>query len=135
MDYEIIETGLVPDRDKPSTTRPVDWHFVKFRTPGGEAQEIVYSSVKPRTPDEVVQWHLQYEEGRRKARANMPDTINTFGMWVKMDMTSRSHEEIKQAYRDHMDALGYDVDAQMVAHRRQTAQRRHAAQQAVAAKP
>ena len=135
MDYEIIETGLVPEEDKPSTTRPVDWHFVKFRTPGGEAQEIVYSSVEPRTPDEVVQRRLQHEMAEEEAKKNLPDTIDTFGMWVKMDMSDLTFEELKQAYRDHMDALGYDVDAQMVAHRRRPAQRHPAAQQAVAAKP
>ena len=134
MEYEIIETGVVPEEGKPSTTHPVDWWFVRFRTPGGEVQELQYCADDD-TPDEVVQWYLHYEESRRKARAKMPDTIDTFGMWVKMDMTSRSFDEIKQAYRDHMDELGYDVDAQMVAHRRQTGQRRHATRQAVAAKP
>ena len=128
MNYSIVATGAKPDEFGREML------FVRFQAPGGEVQEILYDG-EDETPDGVVQWYLQQEEAKRKVRARMPDTIDTFGMWVKMDMTSRSHEELKQAYRNHMDALGYDVDAQMVAHRRPAAQRRPAERQAVAAKP
>ena len=115
MEYEIVDTGTALDEFGR------EMECVWFRVPGGEVQQILYGGIEPESPDEVVQWYLQREEERKRARANMPDTIDTFGMWAKMDMSDLTWEELKQAYRDHMDELGYDVDAQMVAHRRQPA--------------
>ena len=102
MNYEII--GAISEPDEKGMLR------VDYRTADGKESWIRYTPGCG-TPDQVVQDTLA-EAARRKAAPP-----RSFEMVVKMDVSDKSFEELKQEYRDFCKSKGYEVDEKMRAYK------------------
>ena len=102
MDYEITGVTEQPDAE--------GFYQVDYRTADGEARRLRYNNPDSMSPDELVQDWLA-DKAREAAAANDPP--GSFGMYVKMDMSDRSMDELKRVYTDFAKSRGYEVDADM----------------------
>ena len=101
MDYEITGTTTEPDEQ--------GMLQVDYRTADGTERSVRYSA-GDRTPQEVVEHRIERDE-EEAAAANEPPC--SFAMYVNLDMTDRTMDEVRQAYRAFAKSRGYEVDADM----------------------
>ena len=87
-----------------------DWRTVEYRTSDGERHERAYTSLEPLTPEQAVREELDFQV-KHPPNPTLPP--GPFGLFVKMDGTDRSMDELKRVYTEFAKSRGYEVDADM----------------------